>query len=670
MVAEGTPTSGMLTMNEPRNDLTFDAVEGELIALRVTTSDLDGSFVLYGPDFANVGAADFDSTNTGWLPVRIPQDGTYTVSITASSTGSFEFDYTRYGLDTPTDSPFFEQTIVSTQSFNLFAPDGHLIAADLVQPGTSQFGTFAIEILQPDLQWTSAPTVPGHEVSASHQGQDVALLGKAAETGIFRVRATRSVGSGDLTVRIGKLRERTINNPILVDSAGTCAGHQTGIPRLAAAAITRQASVEFCDGSHPEYGTIVLDKNRVSLVASAGANPRVVYSGTRRQRDQTLVRLEASDVTIDGVGFETNAGVDSTLFELADGASGASFENIEVALQGTAGFPRARVFLVSAITAPGAISITDSTFTGPVSMGILTGPNTVFARNRVSPMVGLFDMIIDGDGLTFEENVLGRAGPTPTSNAISWSSLLFVGSNVNFARNQIWLDGLISFNAGNGFNRTNRESNVTLIDNQIIHSTESSISAVSVLNLQDLDGVSLDSNYLEVNVPTSVALELDEVSGSITNNRVIGLEGNVVEINNGQGLATDPLVFVNNTIRFAGTDSGKGLEVNSGGSRVQVFNNIFVNQATTPTTQQCAIDASGLQSREYNLYENWIAPACGSGGIGSTELVGSANLNSDLTLTAGSAAIDAGRATGAPATDFEGDTRPQGAGVDIGADEF
>ncbi len=42
----------------------------------------------------------------------------------------------------------------------------------------------------------------------------------------------------------------------------------------------------------------------------------------------------------------------------------------------------------------------------------------------------------------------------------------------------------------------------------------------------------------------------------------------------------------------------------------------------------------------------------------------------DLHLQAGSPAIDAGTASGAPATDFDGDARPQGCGIDMGYDEY
>jgi hypothetical protein len=42
----------------------------------------------------------------------------------------------------------------------------------------------------------------------------------------------------------------------------------------------------------------------------------------------------------------------------------------------------------------------------------------------------------------------------------------------------------------------------------------------------------------------------------------------------------------------------------------------------------------------------------------------------DFHLTSDSPAIDKGTSSGAPAVDFENDSRPQQAGVDIGADEF
>ena len=44
--------------------------------------------------------------------------------------------------------------------------------------------------------------------------------------------------------------------------------------------------------------------------------------------------------------------------------------------------------------------------------------------------------------------------------------------------------------------------------------------------------------------------------------------------------------------------------------------------------------------------------------------------NGDYHLKEGSPAVDAGTAAGAPATDMDGDPRPSGEGVDVGADEL
>jgi len=54
----------------------------------------------------------------------------------------------------------------------------------------------------------------------------------------------------------------------------------------------------------------------------------------------------------------------------------------------------------------------------------------------------------------------------------------------------------------------------------------------------------------------------------------------------------------------------------------------------------------------------------------SHSLTSDSQLTSDGHLSAGSPAVDAGICTGAPVTDYDSDPRPQGAGCDIGADEY
>ncbi len=60
------------------------------------------------------------------------------------------------------------------------------------------------------------------------------------------------------------------------------------------------------------------------------------------------------------------------------------------------------------------------------------------------------------------------------------------------------------------------------------------------------------------------------------------------------------------------------------------------------------------------------APAAAAGNINADPLfVGSG----DYHIQAGSPCIDTGSATGAPSDDIDGDSRPQGAGYDMGSDE-
>ncbi len=132
------------------------------------------------------------------------------------------------------------------------------------------------------------------------------------------------------------------------------------------------------------------------------------------------------------------------------------------------------------------------------------------------------------------------------------------------------------------------------------------------------------------------------------------------------------ITIINNTLAYNGRgDWGGGIGIeNTQLEHVIIRNNICSQNTYTQMAaeavvlSQLTIDhnlTDGDRDPEYELYgvgdllgvsPAFVAPAAG-----------------DYHLLSSSPAIDAGVCTGGPLTDFDGDTRPQGAGCDIGADE-
>lgn len=123
---------------------------------------------------------------------------------------------------------------------------------------------------------------------------------------------------------------------------------------------------------------------------------------------------------------------------------------------------------------------------------------------------------------------------------------------------------------------------------------------------------------------------------TLTNNTLSDIDGDAVRIGTG---ATGTLQ--NNAITFSDT----GIRVASGGAAILRHNAL------------------------HNLGTAYVGVASGS-----TDLAAAPNyLNRngrDYHLAPGSPLRDAGRSAGSPNVDFDGDSRPQGDGVDIGADEI
>ncbi|MGW8178941.1 MAG: PKD domain-containing protein, partial [bacterium] len=136
---------------------------------------------------------------------------------------------------------------------------------------------------------------------------------------------------------------------------------------------------------------------------------------------------------------------------------------------------------------------------------------------------------------------------------------------------------------------------------------------------------------------------------------------------------------------FSGNSAGSGGGMSNFNSSPTVANCTFAgnsadygggmyNYSSSPTVTNCILwgdTPQEIDNRQLSspvvTYSDVQGGYAGTGNIDANPLfVG----GGDYHLTADSPCIDMGTTSGAPNTDFEGDPRPQGAGYDMGADEF
>ena len=98
------------------------------------------------------------------------------------------------------------------------------------------------------------------------------------------------------------------------------------------------------------------------------------------------------------------------------------------------------------------------------------------------------------------------------------------------------------------------------------------------------------------------------------------------------------------------------------GNALPVLSNVRVIANVAP------ISASNCEARILYSYNVWQGGACGATDVSAASGFRNPAAN-DLHLVAGAAAIDRGDPSGYPATDIDGQARPQGARPDAGADE-
>ncbi len=170
-----------------------------------------------------------------------------------------------------------------------------------------------------------------------------------------------------------------------------------------------------------------------------------------------------------------------------------------------------------------------------------------------------------------------------------------------------------------------------------------------------------------------------EMGGLLTD---IRLENNVAYHNHTYGIEIsrccsdsrpmDRIVIINNTLYGNGVDWGGGIIADNAQAQHVVIRNNIASQNLTFQIAVAADVPSGNVTVDHNLidgYRGYEDEVYGEDYVeGDPQFVDPAN--GDFHLQSDSPAVDAGSATAAPVVDLDGDPRPNGAGYDIGADEW
>ncbi|MCP4217192.1 MAG: hypothetical protein GY765_21285 [bacterium] len=164
---------------------------------------------------------------------------------------------------------------------------------------------------------------------------------------------------------------------------------------------------------------------------------------------------------------------------------------------------------------------------------------------------------------------------------------------------------------------------------------------------------------------------------NIYNNIAFNCSGSGVSLSLNASIssATRPfqdITITNNTFYNNGSTWGGGIfSENPDATGVVIRNNICSQNVSFQIADEGGLSAANFVV-EYNLidgYQGYTGETYGTNyQTGSPTFV--STVTPDFHLQVGSPAIDNGTATGVPATDYEGNSRPQGSGYDIGAYEY
>lgn len=277
--------------------------------------------------------------------------------------------------------------------------------------------------------------------------------------------------------------------------------------------------------------------------------------------------------------------------------------------------------------------------------------STISTRIMTFTSGGTHEVLV-GDTLTG-----ATSGQTAVVNCIYVSSGTWAGGNAAGKLGLITVSG--AFTSGENFNEGANNDVLTMTSN-VSTSIADNTHNDSVSIDQTADTILIDSCLFE-NVTLPQAIKVDTGPTNVTiQNCVIDYasttSGYAILL---QGSATTANLY-NNTIVSRG-NALYGIRYNGG--TYAVYNNIISG----------GVNTTGTVTSDYNIYSTVFLSGAEANGLQSQTFTSGmfSNYSSqDFALVAGSPALNIGSATYAPADDFRGTARPQGAADDVGAYEL
>ena len=459
--------------------------------------------------------------------------------------------------------------------------------------------------------------------------------------------------------RFGRMPRAIVMLVVLLGAAGagqaadrfvSTAGNDTANDCLSSAApcrtipyaVTQSANgdtVKIAGGTYP--GTVTIDFSTVLIVSGGWSGD---FTGRDPVLNETIVRPPTSgvilavdvfasfgeviDVTLEGISFRGTG----RLIETQSGhTASVMLAVVNCSLKGARCCPDA-ILAASSGNSSTTISVADSTishFQNAIAVGsadasslALTVTNSLLSHNRGNGLglgIGAFSDGSSALSISLSNSTVSGNGRGMNLVPLGTSSLTTDVTSSSFLRNRP---------GGGIYMRTLDSASLNLtLTNVALRSNRRSPSRL------ENPSIPPDGGAIFVDGASSLTL----TNATLSANRAVG-EGGGIAARHGTVDLTNTILWRNKAASGADIhmeQSSPGLVVNA---------------------DHCDIGDRVTVSGTFNDL---------GGNINADPL-----LLGDFHLRAGSPCIDAGTCTGAPATDFEGDPRPTGAGCDMGADEF